>query len=108
MGMVFKNAGGRQSPATLSRAFPGPRGRKQKKQARLFSGNPRVSSSQLVAPVAQQHDVCARTVMASQEQKQGCRIRSRAFAGWGGEEDAISARRLVADNAYTAYTYTDD
>ena len=26
----------------------------------------------------------------------------------GGEEDAISARRLVADNAYTAYTYTDD
>ena len=51
--------------------------------------------------------------MASQEQKQGCRIRSRAFAEWGGEEDAISARRLVADNAYaytayTAYTYTDD
>ena len=50
--------------------------------------------------------------MASQEQKQGCRIRSRSrtFAEWGGEEDAISARRLVADNAYayTAYTYTDD
>ena len=49
--------------------------------------------------------------MESQEQEQGClsgRIRSRAFAEWGGEEDAISARRLVADNAYTAYTYTDD